>query len=163
MLSLMKTPRPSPSNRDRPVACKSSNWAIAHLPGITAQDEAALVGCGIHTTFQLLQKAQTPDQRQTLATEMQIHIQHVNKWFALANLARIPTVGCEYCGLILHAGISTPTQLAETPIARLHNQIMRLQVATLQRQDLCPDMGQISQWIDQARQIATLASRPKSP
>ncbi|HEY9641552.1 MAG TPA: DUF4332 domain-containing protein [Coleofasciculaceae cyanobacterium] len=159
----MNPPRPVRSNRDRPVACKSSNWAIAQLPGITAQDEANLVGCGIHTTFQLLQKAQTPDQRQTLATEMQVHIQHVNKWFALANLARIPAVGCQYCGLILHAGISSPIQLSQTPVARLHSQIMRLQVATLQRQDLCPGVGEVSQWIEQARQLATAAARSKAP
>jgi Domain of unknown function (DUF4332) len=136
---------------------------MAQLPGITAQDEASLVGCGIHTTFQLLQKAQTPVQRQALATEMQIHIQHVNKWFALANLARIPAVGCQYCGLILHAGISTPTQLAQTPIARLHSQILRLQVATVHRQDLCPSIGEVSQWIEQAHQIASLAPRSKAP
>ncbi|NJR66266.1 MAG: DUF4332 domain-containing protein [Leptolyngbyaceae cyanobacterium CRU_2_3] len=159
----MKPPRPLRQNLDRPTPCISSNWAIAQLPGITPQDEADLVGCGIHTTFQLLQKAQTPAQRQLLATEMQTHIQHVNKWVALSNLARIPTVGWQYCGLLLHAGVSSPAQLSQMPIARLHRQILKLQVATLQRPDLCPGVGEISQWIEQARQITHPASRSKAP
>jgi hypothetical protein len=134
---------------------KPSNWAIAQLPGISPQDEASLVGCGIHTTFQLLQKTQTPDQRQILASEIQTHLQRVNKWVALAQLACIPTVGCQYCGLLLHAGISSPIQLAQAPIGRLHQQILKLQIATMQRQDLCPGFNEVAQWIEQATQLQT--------
>ena len=143
------------------VPLKPSNWAIAQLPGISSQDEASLVSCGIHTTFQLLQKAQTLDQRRILAAEMQIPIQHVNKWAALAHLACIPTVGCQYCGLLLHAGISSPGQLAQTPIAQLHQQVLKLQIATMQRQDLCPGFGEVARWIEQATQLQTRRTAPK--
>jgi len=134
---------------------KPSNWAIAQLPGISPQDEASLIGCGIHTTFQLLQKTQTLEQRQILATEIQTPVQRVNKWVALAHLACIPAVGCQYCGLLLHAGISSPVQLAQTPIARLHQQILKLQIAMMQRQDLCPGFNEVAQWIEQATQLQT--------
>lgn len=132
---------------------RSCNWAIAQLPGLSTDDQAQLEKQGIRTTLQLLQRTQTPAQKQALATELQSHLQHVNKWVALANLARIPSVGCNYCGLLLHAGIASPTQLAQTSLPRLHRQILKLQVAILQRQDLCPSLGQVSTWIEQAKLI----------
>lgn len=145
----MKPVHSSPQNRFIP-----SNWRIEQLPGLSAENQAGLRDCGIKTTLQLLQQASSPVQRQALATQLQIHIQHINKWVALADLSRLPGVGCEYCGLLLHAGIASCAQLAQTPVERIHQQILRLQVATLQRRDLCPTRGAIAQWIDQARAAA---------
>jgi predicted flap endonuclease-1-like 5' DNA nuclease len=129
------------------------NWAIAQLPGLSSQDQAHLAEQGIETTQQLLKTAWTADDRQALATQLQIHIHHVNKWFALANLARVPSVGCQYCGLLLHAGISNPAQLAQLSPANLHRQILRLKVTTEQRPEDCPGFDQVVQWIEQARQL----------
>lgn len=140
--------------RARADLCKPSNWAIAQLPGLSTQDEASLIACGIQTTFQLLQKTQTIAQRQTLATQIQSPVQRINKWMALAHLACIPSVGCQYCGLLLHAGVTSPTQLAAIPVARLHRQMLRLQIATMQRPDLCPGLDQVSQWVEQAKLLA---------
>ncbi|GAB4368742.1 MAG: hypothetical protein Kow00121_08140 [Elainellaceae cyanobacterium] len=144
----MRTRSPAQKNS------RSSDWAIELLPGLSEQDQVRLKGCGIKTTLQLLQKAKTPAQRQALAAQLQIHIQHVNKWVALANLSRIPTVGCQHCGLLLHAGISSPAQLAQTPLPRLHRQLQKLHVAMMQREDLCPDLGEVSRWIEQARALS---------
>jgi hypothetical protein len=145
--------RSKSSAPSRPSSVQPSNWAIAQLPGLSPQNQAGLASCGIQTTLQLLQQTRTPAQRQALATQLQIHIQHLNKWVALANLARIPAVGCQYCGLLLHAGISSPAQLVQTPLPRLHRQILKFQVATLQRQDLCPPLEQVEQWIQQAKWV----------
>lgn len=142
--------------RHAPNQNQPSNWAIELLPGLSAQDQTKLIDCGIHTTFQLLQTTKTPLQRQALASHLQIHIQHINKWAALANLARIPAVGCTYCGLLLHAGISSPRQLAQTPLPRLHRQILKLQVAMMQRQDLCPGLDEVAQWIEQAKHLGDI-------
>jgi hypothetical protein len=138
-----------------PLQNRSMNWAIAQLPGLSSQDQEQLAGCGIETTQQLLKTTKTLIDRQDLAGKLQIHIQHVNKWFALANLARIPSVGCQYCGLLLHAGISNPLQLAQVPPATLHRQILRLQVSTAQRPELCPGFNEVVQWIEQARDLTT--------
>jgi Domain of unknown function (DUF4332) len=139
----------------RPTS-KSQNWAIEQLPGLSLQHQTQLHHCGIQTTQQLLQRTQTPAQRQSLATQLQIHIQHLNKWVALSNLARIPAVGCQHCGLLLHAGVSSPAQLAQTAVPRLHQQILRLHLATMQRQDLCPSFAEVAVWIDQAKQVRPL-------
>jgi hypothetical protein len=105
----------------------------------------------IETTQDLLQKTKTLAGKQALAAKLQIHIQHVHKWSALADLAQIPAVGCQYCGLLLHSGISSSGQLAEMPLQNLHKLILRFYVATLQRQDLCPPKEQLVQWIQQAQ------------
>lgn len=129
------------------------NWPIEQLPGLSEQDRTQLLECGLTTTGQLIQAANTPATRQALANRLQIHIQYVNKWVALAELARVPSVGCQYCGVLLHAGISSVSLLAQTPVHRLHQQILRLQVATLQRRDLCPSVDEVQQWIRQAQML----------
>jgi Domain of unknown function (DUF4332) len=131
---------------------------VADLPGLSDTDQTQLVNCGICTVRQLWQQTRTAAQKQKLAGQLQMHVQHVNKWAALADLAQIPTVGCQYCGLLLHAGISSSAQLAQTSLPRLHRQVLKLQVAMMQRQDLCPSLEQVAQWIQQAQQISRQAA-----
>ncbi len=138
----------------KPSIPKLLNCPIDQLPGLSLQDQTQLRDCGIQTTRHLLQATQTPTQRQALAARLHTRIQRIQKWSALASLSQIPAVGCQYCGLLLHAGIISPTQLAQTPLSKLHQQILKLHVATMQRPDLCPDLGQISEWIAQAQQIS---------
>ncbi|MEW6496700.1 MAG: DUF4332 domain-containing protein [Cyanobacteriota bacterium] len=132
---------------------QAGDWPIEQLPGLSDRDRVQLQELGITTTGQLLQKASTPQFKQALANQLQIKSQYVQKWVALADLARIPSVGCQYCGLLLHAGVSSVTQLAQTPTSKLHQQILRLQVATMQRRDLCPHIEDIVVWIKQAREL----------
>jgi predicted flap endonuclease-1-like 5' DNA nuclease len=131
----------------------SCDWQIEKLPGLSAQEQLQLKNCGIETTQQLLQAAKNPQAQIALSNQLKVHIHHVHKWVALSDLARIPGVGTEYCGLLLHAGVASVGQLAATPIYRLHKQILRLQVATTQRRDLCPAIEVIQQWVQQARLV----------
>ncbi len=128
-------------------------WPIDQLPGLDGQDQAKLLACGIQTTQDLWQRTNTLARKQLLAAQLQIHIQHVHKWAALADLARIPIVGCQYCGLLLHAGISSPAQLAETPLQRLHKLILRFYVANLQQPELCPPREELLPWVQQAKEV----------
>lgn len=132
---------------------KSSYWAIEQLPGLSQEQQAQLQAVSIFTTKQLLEFANTTLKKQALASRLEIHLQYVNKWVALADLARIPSVGFEYCGLLLHSGIASVVQLAQTPIHRLHRQILRLHVATLQRKDLCPPVEVVQRWIAEAKML----------
>ncbi len=149
---LSQSPEGAPRSA-KPKGIASADWAIALLPGLSTDDHTRLVACGIHTTLQLLHQGKTPETRSHLASQLQTPIRHINKWIALADLARIPGVGCQYCGLLLHAGVASPTQLAQTPLDRLHRQMLKLQVATLQRRDLCPEIGEVEQWSRQARML----------
>lgn len=145
----------SPKSNNRSRAVQPEDWPIAQLPGLSVRDLSLLLECGIATTGQLIESANSPASRQALANQLQIHIQYVNKWVALADLARVPSVGCQYCGLLLHAGVCSVTQLAEIPLARLYQQVLRFHVATLHRRDLCPPVEQLSQWIQQAKLLVS--------
>ena len=46
---------------------------------------------------------------------------------------------------------ASPSSLAQTSIQQLHRQILRFQVANLQRRDLCPDIAVMLAWIEQAK------------
>lgn len=130
------------------------SWSIEELPGLSAKERSLLTSCKINTTQDLLASARTPQQQQELAAELQIHAQYVRKWVAMADLASIHSVGCQYCGLILHAGIASVAQLAQTPVHRLHRQILRLQVATMQRKDLCPSVDEVQKWVKEAATLS---------
>ena len=126
-------------------------WSIDKLPGLPENESKLLQNLGVATTKDLLNKAHSLQAKQTLAGLLKINIKYVNKWVALADLARLPSVGCQYCGLLLHVGIASVKQLAQTPIHRLHPQIMRLHVATMQRKDLCPSVDMVRQWVREAK------------
>jgi predicted flap endonuclease-1-like 5' DNA nuclease len=139
------------SQHQIPAKNPSSDWQIEELPGLSTEEQLQLQNCGMSTTKQLLQATRTPEARIKLANQLQVDIHHVNKWVALSDLARIPSVGTEYCGSLLHAGIVSVAQLAATPIYRLHKQVLRLQVATTQSRALCPGVEVIQQWVQQAK------------
>lgn len=134
-------------------SAKLQNWAISQLPGISDEQKRQLKALDINTTLELLKATHNQSARLNLAQQLNSHIKHINKWTALAKLACIPSVGCQYCGLLLHAGISSPQQLALIPVAQLHTQLKRLQVKLMQRADLSPNIVQLSQWISEAKQL----------
>ena len=140
-------------HKSRKTNIKFCNWSVDKLPGLSVEEQSQLQSCGIANTVTLVQQGKTPKDRLILARKLHIHLQYVNKWVALADLARIPSVGLQYCGLLLHAGIASVAQLATIPPHRLHKQILRLQVATMQRRDLCPAVEEVQQWIQQAKTL----------
>ncbi|MEM6597413.1 MAG: DUF4332 domain-containing protein [Cyanobacteria bacterium P01_C01_bin.69] len=135
------------------ASTQSKNHLIEELPGLSKAQVQQLQACGIATTFDLLRQGNTIEQRQQLSAQLNTNIKYINKWAALANLARIPGVGTQHCGLLLHAGVSTPQQLSGMNVQRLHPLLRRLQVQLLNRADLAPDTGQVATWIQQARQM----------
>lgn len=130
---------------------KSANWSLKNLPGLTQTDLDRLAEFEITTTFGLLRQAATKPGQMDLAGRSGIQLRYLQKWVALADLARVPTIGCQFAGLVLHAGVATLNQLALMPAGQLHRQILKLQVATFQSSDRCPDAGQIGVWIQQAK------------
>ena len=132
---------------------KSANHSIDELPGLSKPQTDQLNAIGISTTFDLLRQGNSVEQRQQLSQKLSTNIKHINKWAALANLARIPGVGCQHCGLLLHAGVSTPQQLSTMSAQRLHPQLLRLQIQLFNRADRAPGMAQVATWIRQAQEM----------
>ncbi|MDB9535025.1 DUF4332 domain-containing protein [Dolichospermum planctonicum CS-1226] len=130
---------------------QKSDWPVKDLPGLSPEEQAQLENCGINTTEELITRGKTPEERIILAGKLQVNLHSVNKWVVLASLARVPSVGTQYCGILLHAGVISIAQLAQTPTHRLHKQVMRLQVSTLHSRDLCPAVELVQQWSHQAQ------------
>jgi hypothetical protein len=132
-------------------AIKSQSWSIEKLPGLSQKDQILLRENGINTTRKLLEMTQTSEEKVILASQLKINLQYVKKWVALADLARVPTVSCEYCGMLLHVGIASVSQLSQMSTHKLHQQILKLQVSTMRRRDLCPTVDLVNKWIQQAQ------------
>ncbi len=145
----------SPNQQNKVNNITLSDWSIEQLPGLKPEEKTLLISSGILTTSALVAKGKTQESKLVLASKLQIHLQYVQKWVALAEMASVPSVGLQYCGLLLHAGIASVVQLANTPPHRLHKQILRLQVATMQRRDLCPPVEQVQLWVQQAQTIGS--------
>lgn len=143
---------PSP----RPGKILAKSWPIEHLPGLSPDHQARLKEVGIQTTQHLLQRTHHLDNHRAIAAQLRVHPQHLTKWIALARLAQIPSVGCTYCGTLLHAGIASPEQLAQASLPRLHQQILKLHVATMQSQEHCPSLSDIVLWQHQAQRLTRL-------
>jgi predicted flap endonuclease-1-like 5' DNA nuclease len=129
------------------------DWSIGDLPGLNKPERVLLEALGITTTRQLLCAAPDAATKQQLAADLGTKIQYVNKLVALADLARLTGVGCQYNGLLLHTGIISVKQLSQMPAHKIHQQILKLHVANIQRRDLCPDLAQVQGWIKQAMQL----------
>jgi hypothetical protein len=136
-----------------PSSQRSRNFSIEQLPGLNRENGQKLIAAGIQTTHQLLRCTHTQHQQQQLANQLHIHTQHIQKWAALANLSQVPSVGCQYCGLLLHAGIATPQQLAIASLPRLHRQVLKLHIATMHTKQHCPSLEQVSTWIQDAQKL----------
>jgi hypothetical protein len=126
---------------------------IKNLPGISPIDIKTLKSLGINTNLELLKFAVNDQKQKELAFKMGVNLKNILKWIALADLSRVETVGSQYCGLILHSGILSTAQLSKVYPPELYNKILRLQVATLRRKDLCPSMGLVQSWINEAKII----------
>ncbi len=124
---------------------------LEDLPGMTAVERNKLSSLGINTNLDLIKQITNSQQKQQLAQKMQTNLKYVGKWLALADLSRLPSVNSQYCGLILHSGVASVQQLSQIPAFKLHRQILRLQVATLRRKDLCPSIGLVQTWIKEAQ------------
>lgn len=130
-----------------------SGGLIADLPGIPAEVLSSFEAQGIHTTAQLLQAAPTVQKRQKLARSLNLRDQVIGKWFAMSDLARVPSVGTRYCGLLLHCGIHGVAQLAIADPGRLHRHVLRFQLSLLRQKNQCPQLVDVVQWIQQAKKL----------
>ena len=127
------------------------NWLITDLPGLDPNLGKDLDEAGLTETQQLL--ALSSAQQIALATSLGHHPRHIQKVVAMANLAQLSSVGCDYCGLLLHAGVISVAQLALMPVSQLHRSVLRLHVAVLQRNDLTPTVDRVQRWVTQAKRL----------
>lgn len=132
---------------------QGKSWPLKNLPRLDETTRSRLESLGIQTTADLLKKGQTAAGKSAIAQHLQQKPQQVSKWLIMADLARIESIGCDYCGLLLHAGIASIPQLSQMYPQKLHRQILRLQVSLFKRKDYCPPVETVQKWIIEAKQL----------
>ncbi|MEL6495923.1 MAG: DUF4332 domain-containing protein [Cyanobacteria bacterium J06623_7] len=132
---------------------QSQYWSLELMPGLPAREQKLFQAQGIQTTGDLLQRTVTLKAKIELSHKLRLSQKQIDKWIALADLGRIPSVGSQYSGLLLHAGVISVAQLAETSFPQLHLQVSRLQIATSRRKDLIPPVALVKQWVEQAKML----------
>ncbi|MEM9001964.1 MAG: DUF4332 domain-containing protein [Cyanobacteria bacterium P01_F01_bin.86] len=135
------------------MSFKMQTWPLSQLPGLSDEQITRLHSAGFKTTQDLLNQTRSPQALQKTAQRLQMPLRYPQKWAALAALSQLPSIGCQYCGLILHSGVASIPQLAQVAPGRLHNQILRLHTATMRRSDLCPTPDQVVCWVQEAKQF----------
>lgn len=133
------------------MALNQRSHPLASLPGMTEEQVALLHQAGLQTTADLLKATRSPTDLRAIAQSVHLPLRYVQKWSALAELAQLPSVGCQHCGLLLHSGVASVAQLAAQPPGRLHTRIRKLHTMTLRRTDLCPTPDQVVQWVREAK------------
>lgn len=133
--------------------------AIEQLPGLKSTEIELLRLHGIVDTEELLARGATLPQRQALANLLKLKLERVSKLLVLADLARVPQINCRYCGLVLHSGIASVSQLANSSVGRLHQQMLRLSVATTRSKNFCPSIEVVKQWVEEARLLDKTTKR----
>ena len=135
------------------AATNRHSHSIQMLPGLSGEHATLLQQAGLVTTTDLLKVARSPKQLQAISAQLKLPLRNLQKWAALAELASLPSVGSEYCGLLLHSGVASVAQLAIQAPGRLHTQIRKLHTMTLRRSDLCPTPDQVVQWVREAKLV----------
>jgi len=123
------------------------------LPGLDTRSQQQLAALGITRVAQLHRLGQTSGNKQALSQRLGVPQRYISKWLALADLARVPSVGCTYNGLLLHVGIASVAQLATASVVSLYPKLRRLHSKLLGNAAQCPSQDQVVQWIQEARQL----------
>ncbi len=131
------------------------NWLIEVLPGLNHEDCQKLKQCGIETTLELCKRTRKRSSRHDLATQMQISIRDITQWGVMADLSRVPSVGCQYCTLLLQVGTYSVRQLAQVSWHDLRKRVAQVQMRATQQPKLSLDPELMAQWIQEAQQLTS--------
>jgi predicted flap endonuclease-1-like 5' DNA nuclease len=126
--------------------------SLIKIEGIGEKYATKLKMIGISTTETLLEKGQTPKDRQEIADKSGITRTLILEWVNLADLFRIKGVGEEYSDLLEEAGVDTVVELAQRNPANLYQAVVEVnQKKKLVRK--LPTQGQVSDWVKQAKKL----------
>jgi predicted flap endonuclease-1-like 5' DNA nuclease len=126
--------------------------SLIKIEGIGEKYATKLKMIGISTTETLLEKGQTPKDRQEIADKSGITRTLILEWVNLADLFRIKGVGEEYSDLLEEAGVDAVVELAQRNPANLYQAVVEVnQKKKLVRK--LPTQGQVSDWVKQAKKL----------
>ena len=125
---------------------------LAEVEGIGEKYAQKLKEAGVGSTRVLLEKGAKAKSRRELAKISGINGKLILEWVNHIDLFRVRGVSSEYADLLEEAGIDTVRELAQRKAANLYQKLVLVnQKKRLVRR--LPTQAQVSNWIDQARQL----------
>jgi len=125
---------------------------LAEVEGIGEKYAQKLKEAGVGSTRVLLEKGAKAKSRRELAKISGINEKLILEWVNHLDLFRVRGVSSEYADLLEEAGIDTVRELAQRKAANLYQKLVLVnQKKRLVRR--LPTQAQVSNWIDQARQL----------
>ena len=125
---------------------------LAEVEGIGEKYAQKLKEAGVGSTRVLLEKGAKAKSRRELAKISGINEKLILEWVNHIDLFRVRGVSSEYADLLEEAGIDTVRELAQRKAANLYQKLVLVnQKKRLVRR--LPTQAQVSNWIDQARQL----------
>ena len=125
---------------------------LHEIEGIGEKHAATLESQGLSTVDQLLEKAGTPQGRETLAGTSGISEKQLLEWVNHADLIRINGVGGEYADLLEAAGVDSVPELAQRNGSNLTATLAQVNEAKhLVRR--VPTETEVDRWIDEAKTL----------
>jgi len=125
---------------------------LAEVEGIGEKYAQKLKEAGVGSTRVLLERGAKAKSRRELAKISGINEKLILEWVNHIDLFRVRGVSSEYADLLEEAGIDTVRELAQRKAANLYQKLVLVnQKKRLVRR--LPTQAQVSNWIDQARQL----------
>jgi len=128
---------------------------IIEIEGIGQVYGQKLADAGVATREALLEKGATPQGRKELEEATGISHTLLLKWINRADLFRIKGIGEEYSDLLEAAGVDTVPELAQRKAENLYATLQSVNAEKKLVRRL-PSLNQVSNWIEQARQLPRL-------
>lgn len=114
-----------------------------------------LLGVGVSSPGELLQRSGTPEDRQHLARATGIPEDQIARWATQADLTRIKGVAAEYARLLEAAGIRSTPDLTRQRASNLHATMASINASRHLVQSL-PSRTAVLHWIAHARTLPEL-------
>jgi predicted flap endonuclease-1-like 5' DNA nuclease len=129
---------------------------IDEIEGIGPAQAAKLVGAGVSSTDDLLEKGAKPGGRKALEDATGIPGKLLLEWVNHVDLMRIKGVGSEYSDLLEAAGVDSPGELAQRSAANLAITFQEVVAARPGIVRRIPTEAEVAGWIAQSKELPKL-------
>ncbi len=123
---------------------------LTEIEGVGATYAEKLLGVGVKSTNDLLDKGATPAGRKEIAAKSGIGEKQILGWVNKCDLMRVKGVGEEYADLLEAAGVDTIPELGQRKAASLFSKLTEVNEARKLVRSL-PTEDKVEDWIKQAK------------
>ena len=126
--------------------------AVSEIKGVSEALAAKLAGLGIKNSDQLLEKANSPQERRDLAAKLGIDAKQVLEMANRADLIRIKGVAGAFSDMLENAGVDTVKELASRVPGNLQPKLVEIN-EKMKLSQRTPTVDMVADWVNQAKAL----------